>query len=358
LIVSSKEGKMNLKFLPWFAVGIIFLSITLWQVWNRKPESPYPQEALFAKEGKVTDPLVRLMGLTGIRILKDPLKPEAGWPEARLYLQSRDLEEVVPAIQGKRDPSINWLGDPKKERWEEDPTKLGMPSAQAAEIINISLKSLQLGAKSYPQASAKAILFLGAALLRVRMRLAFLNDLYETKKLSPLLPVYILTGERQLDEKIGETAEMLVKADNGIIPFRKDWQPSPTTVADEGEMIKLVFAQSRHSALPKDTIFYVYSPKGTGRRATTESTVQQWLAEFHPAGGRYVAISNQPYVFYQECVIRRVLLQSGRPDIHVEVVGPGMDIEPENKDAIADQARDFLNNISRILYELLLIKKI
>jgi hypothetical protein len=65
----------------------------------------------------------------------------------------------------------------------------------------------------------------------------------------------------------------------------------------------------------------VYSPKEEGRRATTESTVIQWLKECSPSGGYYLVISNQPYNFYQESVIRRVLLQAGRADIVLKLLG-------------------------------------
>jgi hypothetical protein len=255
------------------------------------------------------------------------------------------------------DPTVSWLGNPKKERWEDDPQKMDFSTAQAHNIINIHLKDLHQGENIYPQSIPKAILFLGAALTRVRLRLAYLNEMYDTGKLSPSLPVYILTGERKLDEKIGETFDNLMDPHNGIIPFRKDWRPSQEIVTDEGEMIKLVFSQSRHLQLDEGNIYFSYSHKGMERRATTESTVNQWLIDYSPEGGSYIAISNQPYNFYQESVIRRVLLQAGRPDICVEVIGPEMVIKLENESQSITQARDFLNNSSRILYELLEIKR-
>lgn len=318
----------------------------------------YQAESLFiTHKGEVNDSIVKLLGLTGIRVLNDSLEAGNEWPEARVYLKSRALEEVVLAVQGKLESSLSWLGDPRKERWEEDPKKSSLSPAQANSIISLCLNDLQQGNKVYPQGEPKGILFLGAALPRVRVRLAYLNNLYEMKKLSLSLPVYILTGERSLDEKIGETPKNLMDPDNGLIPFRKDWHPSNEHVLDEGEMIKLVFSQSRHSALEEKDIYFVYSPKGLERRATTESTVKQWLMDFSPASGRYVAISNQPYNFYQESVIRRVLLQSGRFDICVEVVGPGMDVNVGYDILSIEQAKNLLNNVSRILYELLEIKK-
>ncbi len=56
-------------------------------------------------------------------------------------------------------------------------------------------------------------------------------------------------------------------------------------------------------------------------------------------------------------MIRRVLLQSGRSDICVDVVGSGMVVKTESDEAAIGQAKNLLNNISRILYELLEIRK-
>lgn len=317
---------------------------------------PLQAKSLYvSSKGEVTDPVIKLLGLTGIRILNGK-KIEPHWPKAKIYLKSRTLEDIVPATQGKGEASISWLGDPSKERWEEDPTKPNLSPSQARSIIRICMEDLQQGEAILPQDTPQAILFLGAALFRVRLRLAYLNELYDGGKLSPSLPVYGLTGERKLDEEIGETLDNLMNPHNGIIPFRKDWVPPQNIVLDEGKMLELVFSQSRHLQLDPRNIHFVYSPKDQERRATTESTVKQWLIDYSPPGGFYIAISNQPYIFYQECVIRRTLLQSARPDIYVKVIGPGIKINMENDDQLLKQARDFLNNNSRILYELLKIR--
>lgn len=311
-------------------------------------------EGLYIKpNGMVTDPIVKLLGLTGIRISQN--KPEKGWPEGRILLHTQTLADVVAAVQGKANPLITWLGDPTKERWENDSTKIGLSPSNAKAILAICEGDLNLKQKMVPQGSNPiGILFLGATLSRVRTRLAFLNELYQTKKLSPTLPVYQLTGERELDEKAGETYQNLNDSSNGLIAFRDDWTSSIASVRDEGEMVKLIFQQSRHKSLSESNIHYVYSPKGDMRRATTESTVVQWLKDFSPASGKYIAISNQPYNIYQEAVIRRVLIKAGRSDICVEVVGPGMDdIKPEIGEGTIVRAKNLLNTISRTLYEFL-----
>lgn len=313
-----------------------------------------PNASLYITDRReVTDPIVKLLGLTGIRIQGDPLPAGKEWPEAKLYLKSRALEEVVLATQGKIEPTLTWLGDLEKERWEEDPKKITFLPVQAKEMMDICLKGLKLGDKVTPSSTPKAILFLGDDLSGSRLRLAYLNSLIEEKKLLPSLPIYVLTGERKLDEKAGETGDEFMNPANGILPFRKDWKrPEKLNITDEGEMIKLVFAQSRHREIDEKNIHFVYAPKGLQKRATTASTVEQWL-QTSPKKGLYVAVSDQPYAFYQECVIRRVLLQNNRSDIVVKVIGPGL--EESKVEATEQQAQDFLGNISRILYELLTI---
>lgn len=346
---------------------IAFILLLVFAAWLAKPnrapnitsKCSSPTEVLFVQSnGEVTDAIVHLLGLTGIRILGDPLSTEKNWPEARVHLKSRALKEVVSVVQGKLDPSISWFGDPNKERWENDPKKPRLTTPQALSIVSVCLDSLQQREKTLPTKSPKAILFLGATLSRVRMRLAYLNELYDLNKLSSDLPIYVLTGERKLDEKVGETQISLMDVNNGILPFRNDWSVPHDPISDEGEMIKLVFSQSRHTAIAEKNVITVYSPKGEGRRATTESTVVQWLKEYSPSNGNYLAISNQPYNFYQESIIRRVLLQQGRPDICVDVVGPALVAKTGNDESLIDQAKNLLNNISRILYELLEIRKI
>ncbi|MBX9805034.1 MAG: hypothetical protein K2Y18_04685 [Alphaproteobacteria bacterium] len=345
-------------------IALILVSIATWKVMN-KIEHPTPSgacasttEALYiTPKAEVTDAVVRLMGLTGIRIANDALPPEKDWPEVRLQIKSRDVSEVAAAVQGKIDPAVTWFGVPKTERWEADALKPKLSRAQADHIVSLNLETLHQAESMYPTGLPNAVFFLGSTLGSVRKRLAFLNELYESKKLSPDLTVYVLTGERKLDEKVGETTTILMDPNNALIPFRGDWAPTDLVISDEAGMIKLVFSQSRHASLDENRIKFVYSSKGDRRRANTEGTIVQWLKEFSPSSGMYVAISNQPYNFYQECVIRRVLLQAGRPDICVRVIGPGKKVEDKTDAAVIADATNLLDNVSRILYELSNIKK-
>ena len=321
------------------------------------------------EEGKVTDPIVKLMGLSGIRIADDPLPAEKGWPEAKLTLPSRNLEEVVKAVQGKTDPLVTWLGA-GKERWEDDPSKPQLSEEQAKSVRDICFNDLGQGTEVNPQMlkGYKGILLLGTTLSGVRKRLKFLNSVYDKHKSLLKLPLHLLTGERTLDPAIGETKEQLYNPDNDIIAFRKDYdlpqqgsqKDIQKDITDEGEMMLLVLDQSHHPSLDSKNVTYVYSPKGSGKRATTESTVRAWLEKRKIEPGLYLAISNQPYVEYQEDVIRRALLKNGRSDITVDVVGSAPDLETGAEATFkpVDHSINLLNNLSRILWELSEIRKL
>lgn len=348
----------------WISIsGVILLLIAI--IWTYEKNQPHknienPMQAYYiSPNGEVTDTIVQLLGLTGIRIANDPIKPNEDWPEPKISLKSRALSEVVPVVQGKINPAINWFGNPKKERWEKDPSKSDITLSQAQMIRAICRNELHQKEQLLPTVdNPKAIMFLGAALMRVRLRLAFLNQLYDNKALSPKLPVYLLMGERKLDAAVGETQENLKNPDNGIVSFRSDWKDSSAIVDDEWGMIKLVFDQSRHKDLEASNIYYVQSPKEPGHRGTTQTNILQWLKEYKPESGNYIAISNQPYSFYQESSIRRVLLQAGRSDIIVQVIGPAMEGEPKTEAEIIHEAKNLLNNLSRILKELLEIQEL
>lgn len=333
------------KWIPFF-YGIVFFVI-LSHSFLKAEESKSvgscinPMTSLYLdSKGNVTQPILSLLKIT------------------EFDLTSPILANVVAATQGKSSSSFSWIGTPAKERWEKDTKKVTLSLAQAKEIIKICSKTLKQE-ESVPVkiTEPKGILFLGSTLSSVRKRLAHLNTLYNKGMLSTATPVYLLTGERVLDENVGETSFELQNPNNGLISFRQDWKNSGKTISDEGEMVELVFTQSRHPQLKTENIFLVYSPKGTERRATTASTVKQWVQDFSPPAGSYVAISNAPYIFYQECVIRKVLLQLGRDDICVEVIGPPLEVKQEDENQVIKKAQNFLNNTARILKELLEIQQ-
>src|SRR5690242_12992018 len=96
------------NYLPKSLLLVLIVAIGWLMVeWKKKEHSlmgsrcAYQLESLYVTPGgEVTEPMVRLLGWTGIRVLNDPVKGEHNWPEARITLKTRKLEEAVPAVQG------------------------------------------------------------------------------------------------------------------------------------------------------------------------------------------------------------------------------------------------------------------
>jgi len=81
----------------------------------------------------------------------------------------------------------------------------------------------------------------------------------------------------------------------------------------ETEMVQWVY---EHSDLPKEVpVLFIDTPMQGTKRPTTVDTVIGWL-QTSPSVGDYLAISNQPYVHYQNAVLNRIV------PFAVETVGP------------------------------------
>lgn len=355
--------KTSCKKLLGFGIALVVLftiGICLKTYFKTPTESPV--DLIIQANGEVTDQIVELLGWTGVRIAHDSVPIDPRWPETLLTLQSRSLEEIAPVVNGDANPRISWRQKPKPledkkqiERWEMD---ADLTPDQIKNVTDIILNKLELKKEVLPKDKAYAgTLFLSASLSTVRQRLAFLNALIESKN-PQLGKIYVLMGERSLSEAAGETKENMFNARNDIVSFVSGWSPPHSIPTDEGDMMKLVFDQSRHPSLKNEDIQFVYAPRRKGEvRATTASTLAKWLEEVNPPAETYLAISNQPYVLYQELVILRCLLEANRPDIHVEAVGSKM-TEPAYARTESQEAASLLDYLNRIIYELARIKKL
>lgn len=137
----------------------------------------------------------------------------------------------------------------------------------------------------------------GALLSRVEERIAFLNALLEQGV--RVRQIVFLTGKRLL----------------------LDFEWELTGLQTEREMVEWVYLRSD---LPKEIpIFFVDAPPGEMERPQTKDTIASWL-QSHPLPGTCLAISNQPYVKYQDAVLKK-LLPNG---FWVETVGPGIRRDP------------------------------
>ena len=117
-------------------------------------------------------------------------------------------------------------------------------------------------------------------------------------------------------------AVVLLSGDRPLNPALESY---PEGMESEMELlIHLIETHPLRSLFGEIPIIAVDAPKVTGRgRPTTASTVCEWLQQ-HPQPANCLAISNQPYVGYQESVLRAHLPSS----FQVEGVGPSVQGTP------------------------------
>lgn len=230
-----------------------------------------------------------------------------------------------------------WLRNPDQERWH-----MAEISVPQKERIKSLLGMLYLQEEIKPiKKNYDYCLMLGATVQRVRTRFAYLLDLH--KQGVTCQQIIMLGGKRRLDEKI-ESATQLLDAHNTDLLFKKDWQLNQALPTNETEMMRMVVDQTDLPADFAKKIIFIDTPmqsNGDGapmRRPNTGDTIKQWLKS-HVKPGSCLAISNQPYIGYQDSVIRTFLPES----FSLETVGP----RAEDDSTIAAT----LDSIARWLYQ-------
>lgn len=342
-----------------YIIAVIFIIIgsILYYIYN-KP-STLLDNPFFDKYEQASDDIVRLLGHTGIRIQNDPLTPEKDWPEAKLTLKSRSLEEITDAVQGNTNPAIAWKRPCSIQRWEHIPL-FSFSSGQLIHIQSICFNKLGFSEEIFPKKKTYKGAFLPGGLLSwIRLRLAFLNDLINTKIDKPKY-IYTLTGDRYLCVEAGEIPESLLDPNNGDISFNPGWTEPTQLPTTEGEMMKLVLSQSKSPHINEEDIISIhFSNMNHKPFSITEKTIKQWLEQNVPPAGVYLVISNQPFVLYHELIIKRVLLEAKRTDIQIESVGIAKNLALKTDLAKQEQqVAIILDNLARIFYELSKIKKL
>jgi hypothetical protein len=200
----------------------------------------------------------------------------------------------------------SWLRTADKERWENQ-TVITMHHANPSELF----KTLCLIQEIKPSKQHyNHVVLLGSTVISIRNRLAYLIDLWNDG--IRFDSINILAGQRPLDKTI-ESPEILLKNSCPALNFKQNWQLSGQLPTTETDMIKLVFDQTE---LPSEwnniTINFVDTPmqqteNGTIRRPNTLDTVLEWIKLYNPHGGSVLAISSQPYIGYQDSVLRNFL---------------------------------------------------
>ncbi|MBX9787165.1 MAG: hypothetical protein K2Y08_07495 [Alphaproteobacteria bacterium] len=280
-------------------------------------------------DDQVSKLVVQCLGLTGIVI--DGEAKEEKWPKPIYILNSRGLAEVVGVVQGKVNPDVSWF-----RQGERGTTSNSLLSPSTArEILKLSQQDFGFKNSALPKdKNYQGILILGTDAKDFNDRILFANELVQRGTL--FNSVYLLVGRRKLED------------------FEKEAFPYLSLMNDEGTMAEEIFSKNASSILQNKKIT-AYSEPPEGRvRATTESTLHAFM-KLKPPPGKYLSVSDGIYVPYQELVIQNVLDKHyPKAGITVECVGSAdkdiSDFATDEK--ILSKASDFLDNLSRILYNL------
>ncbi len=240
------------------------------------------------------------------------------------------LKSIVVATQKE------WLREAGKERWEVEEKYPEKKDLLIQFFENFGFVN-EINAK---QNKYNYALLLGATLSRVRSRLAHLID--QWGKGVRFKKLIFLSGERPLDPKL-ENAAFLLDTNNKDLPFKKGWKLKGNLPKTETVMMRLVFQQTE---IPKEMnaveVMFIDTPMKKGengalRRPTTPDTVIEWL-KTNPTEGTCLVISNQPYVSYQNSVLKTIL----PPEFKVETIGKQMDEKSKQISVLFDTLARFL----------------
>lgn len=311
----------------------------------------FPEAAPYiTTDFKVTDIIVKILGLTGIRVKNDPIIPEENWPDAQLTISSRDITEVMEAIQAKKDPKITWLRTQNQERWHMQKLSYLPCPLPAEAILEALLQGLNASEDIRPRQSYyNGILILGSSLPIVFAQANYLKSL----KLDSTIPLTLLAGDRILESNFKESYEQWMKLTDNQGTIEGGTKNFPT---DEKGMMELVM---NYFQFPYQTCYAQKIPNA--QRATTFDTVKEWL-KLAPQPGNYLVMSSQPFTTYQALVFKRTLLQILKEKAAVytiETVGHRLNstLEAGHSDfEVHMKALIGLDNLARILFELHTLK--
>ncbi len=229
--------------------------------------------------GKPTNELLRLLDETNVK-------------------HDGTLAGIIKATQ-KTQNEGGWLRGQHKERWETEeifPEKHGKLLDSFDRLYTIQEQVPHCFYYDY-------VVILGATIQRMRFRVKHLIDLFEKRGIR-FGAIVVLVGQRGLDKNL-ESEEILLDKTNSILPFKHNWRWIGELPTTETEAAKLIFDQS---VLPSEwkniSIVFVDTPTPKGKsRPNTQDSIECWL-KTRPKGGSILAISSQPFINYQDTVLR------------------------------------------------------
>lgn len=223
-----------------------------------------------------------------------------------------------------------WLRKPGVERWQINKL-ITKHESQLQKLFN----EMEMYQEIKPNKQHfKYLLVLGALFKRMEQRFDYAINLH----LSGIRfdNIVLLAGARPCVADQGENLETFLKF------CKKD--TLDRNIATEMDMLKLIYDYSnmpetmRQIPIQIIDVPMLQKADGTLQRPTTADTVTWWL-QTNPTPGNCLAISNQPYVFYQDSVFK-TLLPTG---YEIETVGAAC-AQDENLAVMFD-------TLARILYQ-------
>ncbi|MBS4168328.1 hypothetical protein [Parachlamydia sp. AcF125] len=150
----------------------------------------------------------------------------------------------------------------------------------------------------------------GSLLLEVRIRLYYLVEQWCQGVRFPYL--YFLSGERPLEGQ-HENIATLMQEGKSLLKIRKEGGEPLRFPKTEGEMVRLIWEQSE---IPEEMrkevkVHFINAPMkkdlkdGKFLRPTTSDAVEAWVKAVPPIG-RYLAITNAPYINRQGLIARTI----------------------------------------------------
>jgi hypothetical protein len=269
-----------------YSLALIMLTSIIFQSYCSEPQEnihtkPTLSQILINQDNKPTPDLLKILQETNIN-------HDGTWQDILTQTQK------------------TWLRPAGQERWENQ-----TPLTCVCENLPTLFENLALVHEVKPlKLHYNYAVFLGATLETVRSRLAHLITLWNDG--IRFDSIIVLAGKRQLDSTL-ESPESLLNNTCAQLPSKQNWQFNGQLPTTETEMIKFVFDQTntpeKWSTIP---CIFVDAPmqtaeNGSLRRPNTQDTVDEWLKQNNPTPGSILSISNQPYIGYQDAVLRKAL---------------------------------------------------
>jgi hypothetical protein len=222
-------------------------------------------------------------------------------------LSDFDLNEISTLEGVLKKAQEKWLRPRGKERWEYKTQK----NSRLKALVLPILKRLKMVYEVKPsKKNYDYILILGATSKRMEARIKYFFQTVKNYKLN-FKEVFLLSGERPLNAKVDSLdslPELLSTCHFEACAMEEIWKRDSKVYGFENFPYTLIDAKA--------------SIKGGKRlRPTTVDTVFEWLDKKNPAHASCLAISNNPYIGYQNASIEYALKSLQKKDIQVETIG-------------------------------------